>query len=94
MADEAHCSLIVTTGGTGPAPGCHAGGDCGVCDKLLPGFGEQMRAASLKYVPTAILSRQLAGIRGRSLIVNLPGRPKRSGRIWRRSFQPSPIALI
>jgi len=77
MADEAHCSLIVTTGGTGPAPrDVTPEATAAVCDKLLPGFGEQMRAASLKYVPTAILSRQLAGIRGRSLIVNLPGRPK------------------
>ena len=77
MADEAGCCLIVTTGGTGPAPrdvtteATHA-----VIEKELPGFGELMRATSLKYVPTAILSRQTAGTRGRTLIVNLPGRPK------------------
>ncbi|MSU22362.1 MAG: molybdopterin adenylyltransferase [Opitutus sp.] len=77
MADESDCCLVVTTGGTGPAvrdvtPEATAA----VCDKILPGFGELMRATSLKYVPTAILSRQTAGIRGRTLIVNLPGRPK------------------
>jgi molybdopterin adenylyltransferase len=77
MADELNCALVVTTGGTGPAvrdvtPEATAA----VCGKLLPGFGELMRAASLRHVPTAILSRQIAGIRGRTLIVNLPGRPK------------------
>jgi len=77
MADEAQCCLIVTTGGTGPAPrDVTPEATAAVCSKLLPGFGEQMRTASLKHVPTAILSRQLAGIRGCSLIVNLPGRPK------------------
>jgi molybdopterin adenylyltransferase len=77
MADEADCCLIVTTGGTGPAPrDMTPEATAAVCAKLLPGFGEQMRAASLKFVPTAILSRQIAGIRGRCLIVNLPGRPK------------------
>jgi molybdopterin adenylyltransferase len=77
MADEAHCCLIVTTGGTGPAArDVTPEATAAVCSRLLPGFGEQMRAASLKFVPTAILSRQLAGIRGRTLIVNLPGRPK------------------
>lgn len=77
MADEAGCCLIVTTGGTGPAVrDVTPEATVAVCSKLLPGFGEEMRAASLKVVPTAILSRQTAGIRGRSLIVNLPGRPK------------------
>jgi molybdopterin adenylyltransferase len=77
LADEAGCCLVVTTGGTGPAPrDVTPEATAAVCEKLLPGFGEQMRAASLKYVPTAILSRQTAGIRGRTLIVNLPGRPK------------------
>lgn len=77
MADEANCCLIVTTGGTGPAPrDVTPEATAAVCEKLLPGFGEQMRAVSLRYVPTAILSRQTAGVRGRSLIVNLPGRPK------------------
>lgn len=77
MADESDCCLIVTTGGTGPAPrDVTPEATAAVCEKMLPGFGELMRATSLKYVPTAILSRQTAGIRGRSLIVNLPGRPK------------------
>jgi len=76
LCDEENCCLVVTTGGTGPArrdvtPEATAA----VCDKLLDGFGEQMRAVSLRVVPTAILSRQIAGVRGRSLIVNLPGKP-------------------
>ena len=77
LADRENCCLIVTTGGTGPAPRDvtpEATED--VIEKPMPGFGELMRATSLKYVPTAILSRQTAGIRGRTLIVNLPGRPK------------------
>ena len=77
LADIENCALVVTTGGTGPAvrdvtPEATAA----VCEKILPGFGELMRATSLRYVPTAILSRQTAGTRGRTLIVNLPGRPK------------------
>ena len=77
MADEASCGLIVTTGGTGPAPrDVTPEATLAVCEKILPGFGEQMRQVSLQYVPTAILSRQTAGIRGKSLIVNLPGKPK------------------
>jgi molybdopterin adenylyltransferase len=76
LCDAEGCCLVVTTGGTGPArrdvtPEATAA----VCDKLLDGFGELMRAVSLKVVPTAILSRQIAGIRGGSLIVNLPGKP-------------------
>ena len=77
LADKEGCSLIVTTGGTGPAPRDvtpEATED--VIDKLMPGFGELMRQVSLTKVPTAILSRQLAGIRGKALIVNLPGRPR------------------
>jgi molybdopterin adenylyltransferase len=77
MADEARCCLIVTTGGTGPSPrDVTPEATAAVCEKMMPGFGELMRAASLKFVPTAILSRQTAGIRGCTLIVNLPGRPK------------------
>lgn len=77
MADEAGCCLIVTTGGTGPAPrDVTPEATEAVCDKILPGFGEAMRTASLAFVPTAILSRQVAGIRRKTLIVNLPGRPK------------------
>jgi molybdopterin adenylyltransferase len=77
MADDARCCLVITTGGTGPAPrDVTPEATAAVCEKLLPGFGELMRTASLQHVPTAILSRQTAGIRGRTLIVNLPGRPK------------------
>ena len=77
MADAAGCCLVVTTGGTGPAPrDVTPEATAAVCEKMLPGFGELMRSESLKYVPTAILSRQTAGVRGRTLIVNLPGRPK------------------
>lgn len=76
LCDEAGCCLVVTTGGTGPAPrDVTPEATEAVIEKLLPGFGEQMRAVSLRHVPTAILSRQLAGIRGRSLIINLPGKP-------------------
>jgi molybdopterin adenylyltransferase len=76
LADIEACPLIVTTGGTGPAPrDVTPEATAAVCDRLLPGFGEAMRAMSLRHVPTAILSRQLAGTRGRSLIVNLPGKP-------------------
>jgi molybdopterin adenylyltransferase len=71
------CDLVVTTGGTGPAPrDVTPEATAAVCQKLLPGFGELMRATSLKFVATAILSRQTAGIRNGSLIINLPGKPK------------------
>ena len=76
LADLEHCSLIVTTGGTGPAArDVTPEATEMVCQKMMPGFGELMRAVSLQVVPTAILSRQTAGIRGSSLIVNLPGKP-------------------
>lgn len=75
--DVAGCCLVVTTGGTGPAPrDVTPEATRRVIDREYPGFGEAMRAASLRVVPTAILSRQLAGSRGRGLIINLPGRPK------------------
>lgn len=74
---EAGCCLVVTTGGTGPAPrDITPEVTEAVCEKLLPGFGEQMRAVSVRYVPTAILSRQLAGVRSNTLFINLPGNPK------------------
>ena len=77
LADKEGCCLIVTTGGTGPAiRDVTPEATEAVCQKMMPGFGELMRQESLKYVPTAILSRQTAGIRGKSLIVNLPGKPK------------------
>lgn len=76
LSEREECCLIVTTGGTGPAPrDVTPEATEAVCDKMMPGFGELMRAVSLKVVPTAILSRQTAGIRGKSLIVNLPGKP-------------------
>ena len=77
MVDSHGCCLVVTTGGTGPAPrDVTPEATESVCDKMMPGFGELMRAVSLTKVPTAILSRQTAGIRGHALIVNLPGKPK------------------
>ncbi|WP_368169963.1 molybdopterin adenylyltransferase [Aeromonas sp. R4-3] len=77
LADVESCCLIVTTGGTGPAKrDVTPEATEAVCDRMMPGFGELMRAESLKFVPTAILSRQTAGLRGSSLIVNLPGKPK------------------
>jgi molybdopterin adenylyltransferase len=76
LCDREDCCLVVTTGGTGPARrDVTPEATEAVCDKLLDGFGELMRTVSLRVVPTAILSRQVAGIRGRSLIVNLPGKP-------------------
>ena len=77
MVDTDQCCLVVTTGGTGPAKrDVTPEATEAVCDRMMPGFGELMRAESLKYVPTAILSRQTAGLRGSSLIINLPGKPK------------------
>ena len=77
LTDEHECSVVVTTGGTGPAPrDITPEATEAVCDRLMPGFGEQMRAISLAYVPTAILSRQVGGLRSDRLIFNLPGRPK------------------
>ena len=76
LADVENCSLIVTTGGTGPAlRDVTPEATEAICQKMLPGFGELMRQVSLQIVPTAILSRQSAGIRGTSLIINLPGKP-------------------
>ena len=77
LADEAGCHLILTTGGTGPAlRDVTPEATLAVADKIMPGFGEEMRRISLKYVPTAILSRQVGVIRGKALILNLPGQPK------------------
>lgn len=77
LCDHHDCCLVVTTGGTGPAVrDVTPDATIAVCDRLMPGFGEQMRRASLEKVPTAILSRQVAGLRGKSLIVNLPGQPR------------------
>ena len=77
LVDENGCHLVLTTGGTGPAPrDVTPEATLAVADKEMPGFGEQMRAVSLKYVPTAILSRQVVVIRKQALIINLPGQPK------------------
>ena len=77
LVDERGCHLVFTTGGTGPAPrDVTPEATLAVADKLMPGFGEQMRAISLRFVPTAILSRQVAVVRKRALIINLPGQPK------------------
>jgi len=77
LVDEAGCDLVLTTGGTGPAPrDVTPEATLAVADREMPGFGEQMRQISLRFVPTAILSRQVGVIRGRALILNLPGQPK------------------
>ena len=76
MCDQSNCCLVLTTGGTGPSPrDVTPEATEAVCQRMMPGFGECMRAASLQIVPTAILSRQVAGTRGQSLIINLPGKP-------------------
>ena len=77
LADDEGCHLVLTTGGTGPAPrDVTPEATLAVADREMPGFGEQMRQVSLKFVPTAILSRQMAVIRRQALIINLPGQPK------------------
>ncbi|MBU0677490.1 MAG: molybdopterin adenylyltransferase [Verrucomicrobia bacterium] len=77
FVDQEGCCLVITTGGTGPAPrDVTPEATEAVCERMMQGFGEAMRMESLKYVPTAILSRQTAGLRGKCLIVNLPGKPK------------------
>jgi molybdopterin adenylyltransferase len=77
LVDDVRCDLVLTTGGTGPAPrDVTPEATLAIADKEMPGFGEQMRQVSLRFVPTAILSRQVAVIRGKSLIINLPGQPK------------------
>jgi len=77
LCDDERCDLVVTTGGTGPAPrDVTPEATEAVCARMMPGFGELMRATSLRFVATAILSRQTAGIRGQTLIINVPGKPK------------------
>lgn len=94
LADEEGCSLIVTTGGTGPAPrDVTPEATEAVCEKMMPGFGELMRKVSLEKVPTAILSRQTAGIRGRALVVNLPGQPKAIGECLDAVFPAIPYCI-
>jgi molybdopterin adenylyltransferase len=94
MADNRKCCLIITSGGTGPAKrDVTPEATEAVCDKMMPGFGELMRAKSLTYVPTAILSRQTAGIRNRTLIVNLPGKPKAIGECLAAVFPAIPYCI-
>jgi molybdopterin adenylyltransferase len=94
LSDKEACDLIVTTGGTGPAPrDVTPEATEAVCNKMLPGFGELMRTASLKFVPTAILSRQTAGIRGKSLIINLPGKPSAIGDCLQAVFPAVPYCI-
>jgi molybdopterin adenylyltransferase len=94
MADNHKCCLIITSGGTGPAiRDVTPEATEAVCNKMMPGFGELMRAKSLTYVPTAILSRQTAGIRNRTLIVNLPGKPKAIGECLAAVFPAIPYCI-
>lgn len=94
LADEKSCCLILTTGGTGPAlRDVTPEATLAVADKVMPGFGEAMRAVSLKYVPTAILSRQVGVVRGKSLILNLPGQPKAIGETLDGIFAAIPYCI-
>jgi len=94
MADTEGCCLVVTTGGTGPAlRDVTPEATEAVCQKMMPGFGELMRQESLKYVPTAILSRQTAGIRNQTLILNLPGKPKAIGQCLGIVFPAIPYCI-
>ena len=91
---EEGCSVIITTGGTGPAPrDVTPEATEAVCERMLPGFSEQMRAISLKHVPTAVLSRQTAGIRGSTLILNLPGSPRSIREILDEIFAAVPYCV-
>jgi molybdopterin adenylyltransferase len=94
MADNKNCCLIITSGGTGPSlRDVTPEATEAVCNKMMPGFGELMRAESLTYVPTAILSRQTAGIRNQTLIVNLPGKPKAIGQCLAAVFPAIPYCI-
>lgn len=94
LVDVHGCCLVVTTGGTGPAlRDVTPEATSAVCSKMLPGFGELMRAESLKYVPTAILSRQTAGIRGQAIIVNLPGKPSAITQCLQAVFPAIPYCI-
>ena len=94
LVDRSGCSVVVTTGGTGPSPrDVTPEATEEVCQKILPGFGEKMRSVSLNYVPTAILSRQIAGIRGSCLIINLPGSPRSIRQILDEVFSAVPYCV-
>ena len=93
LVDNEGCSVVITTGGTGPAPrDISPDATESVCDKILPGFGEHMRSISMRYVPTAILSRQIAGVRGSSLVINLPGSPRSIREILDEVYAAVPTA--
>ena len=94
LVDDAGCRLVLTTGGTGPAArDITPDATVHVADKVLDGFGEKMRAISLQYVPTAILSRQVGVTRGQALIVNLPGNPKAVAEILDELFEVIPYTI-
>ncbi|KAF5837657.1 MoaB/Mog domain-containing protein [Dunaliella salina] len=94
LVDTQGCCLVVTTGGTGPAPrDITPEATQAVCQRMMPGYGEQMRAISLKYVPTAVLSRQTAGIRGKALVINLPGKPKSIRETFDEVFKSIPYCI-
>lgn len=94
LADREHCSLVLTTGGTGPAPrDVTPEAVEAACERMLPGFGEQMRRASLAVVPTAILSRQEAGIRGKTVVIALPGNPPAIADCLEAIFSAVPYAV-
>ncbi len=94
LCDRERCCLVVTTGGTGPAPrDITPEATEAVCDKILDGFGEQMRSVSLQHVPTAILSRQIAGVRGSTLVINLPGKPSAIAECLHAVFPAVPYCI-
>ena len=94
LADDEECHLVLTTGGTGPAPrDVTPEATLDVAHRVLPGFGEKMRAISLQYVPTAILSRQIGVSRGKTLIVNLPGSPRSIAEILDELFESIPYCI-
>ncbi|MBE8158633.1 MAG: molybdopterin adenylyltransferase [Betaproteobacteria bacterium] len=94
MIDDDGCRLVLTAGGTGPAPrDITPEATRAVAEREIPGFGEQMRRVNLQYVPTAVLSRQTAAVRGRALIINLPGQPKAAGETLDGIFAAVPYCL-
>ena len=94
LIDNLGCSVVVTTGGTGPSQrDVTPEATENVCEKILPGFGEQMRAVSMRHVPTAMLSRQTAGTRGSSLVINLPGSPRSIREILDHVFAAVPYCV-
>lgn len=94
LVDDHQCCLVITTGGTGPAPrDVTPEATMAACEKMLPGFGELMRKVSLEKVPTAILSRQTAGIRGAALLLNLPGQPRAIGECLDAVFPAIPYCV-